>query len=768
MVDLPQVSRAIVTSTAPKSDLSAADVASPYTALAKGLESQGKARSAEGEALTAEAGGLKALGAGADEIAKPLARQAGAEAVTRDEAGNIKVDWWPILGAAGQEFTKAVKIGVVAEAEKDARRWDVEARQKFVGDPAGYMKAADAYRTTLVKSMGAAGGSEVAAVVGRNMDQVATEGFRGLTNQKVQLDLRTAQGRIDSEIQSTKDEMVALANQGDTGSPDFKRRADKLRTLYNETVSNPLMAYPKERANFELQQFDSEMQASAIAHKLAVEVYDTQGREAALKGAETILTDPDLKLNAGQRDAYYNRSVGAINARVRADAQETAAINTQIKAVDAIASQGYLPGPDKLATLKAAVAKSNDPDVVKAYEDTVANLPTVAIWRQLSPAQLEADLGRRAAQMRETGADSRSLALMKTGTDLLKTMRKEIGDDPLGWAERSGTVPVGMIDFAKPDATTDMRTRISAADIVAQQYGIAPTYLRPEERRFLEVQSAAGGDAMLVLAQRINTGFGDRAPKVLGEISTAAPVLSHMGGLLTGSLFGGGSTTFANDVAEGVQLNQNAETKKMLPHWAQNPTDRVMQFQTNRRVDQFGDAFLLIPENGRAASESARNAFTVRAMRNGYDPSGIDLGGTTAKAYNTALQESAGATFASDGTQYGGITSYGTKPGTWFGSNKVLVPSNIKTGEFGRVIGAVTDEDLKLMPISPADGYKASDIRNAVPVAVPGGYRFAQGDPASADPKWVRGADGRQFVLPLDKLEPVLRTRVPGAFLGSR
>jgi hypothetical protein len=53
-------------------------------------------------------------------------------------------------------------------------------------------------------------------------------------------------------------------------------------------------------------------------------------------------------------------------------------------------------------------------------------------------------------------------------------------------------------------------------------------------------------------------------------------------------------------------------------------------------------------------------------------------------------------------------------------------------------------------------------------VATRGGYRFAAGDPASDDPKWIRGADGRPFVLDLERLEPALRKRVPGAYSGGR
>jgi len=85
------------------------------------------------------------------------------------------------------------------------------------------------------------------------------------------------------------------------------------------------------------------------------------------------------------------------------------------------------------------------------------------------------------------------------------------------------------------------------------------------------------------------------------------------------------------------------------------------------------------------------------------------------------------------------------------------------------VINSIRDEDLSLLPVSPqaADGkaYTARDIQAAVPVAVPGGYRFAAGDPASDDPKWVRGADGRPFVLDFDSITPKLQPRVPGAFV---
>ncbi|MCK8164885.1 hypothetical protein LXA55_18270, partial [Erwinia amylovora] len=46
------------------------------------------------------------------------------------------------------------------------------------------------------------------------------------------------------------------------------------------------------------------------------------------------------------------------------------------------------------------------------------------------------------------------------------------------------------------------------------------------------------------------------------------------------------------------------------------------------------------------------------------------------------------------------------------------------------------------VPMSPA-----STLKQGKPVAVNGGYAFAMGDPASADPQWIMGENGKPFVL---------------------
>lgn len=752
MVDLPKVSRSLVTTEQPTSTLSRSDLSEPYTDLA--------------HAMDEVSGGLNT-------VAKTAAKEAGLRAVARDEDGNITVQRWPIVGDAAVEYQRAVKTAAVTDAEAVIRRDHTELRQQFRDDPAGYLQASEEYRARKVQQYSAAG-TEVGMTVGHLIDREVTANHRGLLNEKERLDMTRATRSIESEIAVTQNEMAALANGGDTSSEAFTSRAAKVRTLYGELVNNPRLAFPQQRADAELAQMDSELRARATV-RTVTQVYEREGFDAAVRAADRLRTDTGLNLTPQQRDTYYSRAIGELNRLSRAQDQNARSVVSEIQAADRIAADGLAPSPERLAALRQSVAAANNPQLSAAHDAMVANLPVVAAWRQMSPVQLEAELAQLDRTMRGPGGtDERTIALRNTGAALLAKMRTELGSNPLGWANRSGTVQVPPIDFASDHAADNMRQRAVIAETAARHYGVAPQYLMPEERQALAAATASGGPAMQQVAQMIVSGFGARSSAVLAEVAPQAPVLAHVGGLLSGGLFGAGSTTFANDVTQGVALLQNPETKKTLPHWAQNPTDRVHQFETTRRVDQYGDAFLLVPENGRAAEQSARSAFIVRAQRNGFDPTpqSQDLTGA-ATAYNRALQEGAGATFSPDGTQYGGVVDY--RIGNYYGfrsSHRVLVPGTVRTDRFRDAINAIRDDDLRLMPTSPqaADGrvYTARDLQNAVPVAVPGGYRFAAGDPRSSDPKWIRGADGRPFVLDFDAMTPTLQKRVPGAFIGSR
>jgi hypothetical protein len=301
-----------------------------------------------------------------------------------------------------------------------------------------------------------------------------------------------------------------------------------------------------------------------------------------------------------------------------------------------------------------------------------------------------------------------------------------------------------------------MRSRAAAAETIASHYGVAPSYLTPDERTALKAVSGQGGKPMTDVAGTLVAGFGDRAPAVLRELSGESPVLSHIGGLLTS----GGSPAIVRDAAEAVRLRQDKEFKH--PRWLDRESDAIQTEQNKRTVQIYGDAFYLAPDTGRASENTAQATFFTRSARQGYDPKLENS--SSQKMFDRSLQEAAGATFDPRGNQYGGIAEY--KPGYW-STYKVLIPSNIRADYFKTVIGELRDEDVAGAVTAEGKPYKASDFRSAIPVATKGGYRFAAGDPTSDDPRWIRGGDGKPFVLDIERMEPMLRKRVPGAYAGQ-
>lgn len=752
MVDLPTVPQNIVTSEAPKTALSRGQIASPYQLLGEALDKVGQGYQKFGQ-------GLESASKSTEDLSVSMAKQAGLRAVTRDADGNIQVEQAPIVGPAAVAYQRAVKFAALAEGEGEARRKDIELRTEFRDNPEGYLAAADAFKKNLQKQYTDAAGPEVGLAMAKAIDQVTTQTYKGLLNEKERLDLHRAVNTIDAEIETTKNQMYAMARGGVTSGPDWDAASGKVRSLYQSLGENPRLAYPQEKIKLELSQFDSELKVQGLSHHVVDGVYAKEGYEAAAKIAESIRTDPKLNLSPAQRDTAYSRVMAQLNARARDDMRVLKGTAQQIDGVEKMALNGYAVPPEQMGKLRAEVSAAKVPELTQALDQTEAIVATMKQWSTFSPTQLEASLGSLEKTMREKGATPTGLALKDAGEKLLKNMRKEVAADPLGWSNRTNVMPVPPIQFGSPDAGGQMADRANRAEIVAQHYGIAPTYLRPDEKAALEVAASKGGDAMLAVARTLVDGFGDRAPKVMAEISNDAPALAHVGALMQS----GGNTAFAVDVADAVKLRQDKEFK--IPKWLDHPADKIMAAQGARAREVYGAAFALAPDSGRAAQKAAQDAFFTRANRNGYEPL-LDTADSK-KAYDRALQDSAGAKFI-DGKQYGGIGDY--KPGYWT-NYRVMVPGNVRADRFRDAIGAITDEDLSKMAISPvaASGkaYTAADIRAAVPIATRGGYRFAMGDPNSEDPKYIRGADGKPFVLDFGQMEERLRARVPGAFLGG-
>lgn len=755
MVDFPkdpsgETTRGIQTS------LSPGEIAGPYSLLAHGLAKTGEA---------------------ADAVASSIADQAGLKAVTTDADGNIQVEHAPFVGPAAKHYQDAIKLAALAKGEGEARREDIKLRQDFRDNPEGYRVAAKAFADKIEDDYTKAAGPLVGVSMRKAIEPMTTQTYKGLLNEKERLDLHRSVAEMDSEADFAKNQMYALFGQGVTRGPEVDALNDKIKVLTNQKVNNPRLAYPRIKADNDLAEFHSELEARAVTYR-SVQVYkdrENGGYDKAIDFAESIKTDRSLNLSPERRDILANRAISQINAAAREDQRIINGVAADVAAVNKLSLDGRPVSPQRMGDVQRAVEATGHPELQRLWQEAQLTRNWAVDARKMNPAQLEMQAAAIEKSMRETGGNEQGEALLKANTALLKTARTEIGKDQLNWADRTGFMEVPPIEFGKPDAAGQMVDRAARAKIIAEKYGTPVQYFREDEKEALKVATAAGGPQMKAVAKMVVDGFGADAPKAMAELSKDAPTLAHVGALT----MSGGNEGFTSDVVDGIKMRGDKEFMDQLPTHMKKPSDLVFGAQSERRQEVYGSAFMLLPDQAQASQEAANNAFFSRAYRNHYDmalgkekglpPPGLQGLEPSRKAYDETLQQSAGAHFIG-GVQYGGVTPY--KSGGFWNKEmgKVLVPPTVKAGHFRDVIGAITDEDLRKVAVSPerADGtpYRAVDLRNALPIKVKGGYVFAQGDPQSANPKYIRGALGSPFVLDFDQMEPALRKRLPDAFMG--
>lgn len=349
----------------------------------------------------------------------------------------------------------------------------------------------------------------------------------------------------------------------------------------------------------------------------------------------------------------------------------------------------------------------------------------------------------------------------------LTRMETDVKRDPIGVAMAKGILPEDEpIVAAGGDSAAiagRVRARIVKAETAAEHFGVEPKYLRPGEASAIRTLAEQDPDAAAQLAGGLISGAGRRAGALLGELGDEAPAIMQAGAILAG----GGSAMAARDVIAGHGKGPDG---KAYPAIKADLRNQVAD-------ETLGDAFAGAPLDGHRTIDAAHAIAKVRAVQLGVDPKSDDI----KPILERALQEASGAVFEK-GVQYGGLADVSRSTGFISSeTSRTIVPPTIRADRFGELIEAIRDQDLVLQDMERSrpgarpyfsappvrengKPYSAADIKAARPVAVAGGYRFAAGDPASDDPQWIRGADGRPFVLALDGMRRVLEPRVPGAY----
>lgn len=351
---LEDYDHSIVTSEAPRSNISGQEVAQPYQEMAHALDKAGDALEA---------------------VATPLAQRAGAQAVTRDANGNIQVEHNLIFGNAGVEYKRAVQVAALAEGDGAAKRADIALRQQYRDDPEGYLVAADALNKKMTQQMTDAAGPIVGNALRSAAEQSTTQTYKGLLNEKERLDLERADGAIKAGLSSASDDAMAMARGGAAlDDPALQQAVGKYQTLLDERMTNPRMSYSPAQRDFDMAQFQSDITANRFLYHTA-NTYKTGGAQAAEQEATDILTSPAYKLSQEQRESFYHKSIGEIRAMEAIRKQDIGEARAAFNELTMASATGARIDSDQVEQVANAFRAANDPGGAARVYSSFARKP---------------------------------------------------------------------------------------------------------------------------------------------------------------------------------------------------------------------------------------------------------------------------------------------------------------------------------------------------------------------------------------------------------
>ncbi len=375
LVNIPQ--QGMITAEDPTSRVSGGDVARSADFVAQGAEQ---------------------LGQGLEDVAIPLAQQAGEQAVakaarsvSRDANGQIQIQTPEtsfILGRAGDEYEHVVIAGAIANGQNRTTQDMNYLRVQHAGDPVAFKTAANGYIDHLRAQYG---DDQIANTLVANAEQMATQHYDGLVNAKASSDVADAKSSIQAQIEASQNELGQLARQGGTGTPEFVQKAAQLNSYYDSLQANPLFNMPKAVVDNMRSTSNLQLTGEAIVGHM-----DAAFSSDGVLGAQKDLHDSIDKL-PGATDAQRTQLIAQGEARIQylqgQNATEVAANKQNLDALDKAAKSGAKIPDD---VYEAAIKKSRDlGDTTTAAQ--IQSLHQVygfhAVTNTLSPGQASAAQG---------------------------------------------------------------------------------------------------------------------------------------------------------------------------------------------------------------------------------------------------------------------------------------------------------------------------------------------------------------------------------------
>ena len=287
MARLPSVSNNTVLTQGPQSTLSAAQIANPYQQIADAFGT---------------------IGTKLEEHNINQAAEDGANAVYRDEGGNLKVDHRKGISRTADSYNRAALQSYTARLAGDIRAKGTTLMHESQGNVDVFNNSWKGFSDTLIAGVPKEARGAVATMLDTNGSQFGL----GVSEQKRTRDNKVHENSIKTEIQFLNDEMAGLARGGGTGTTAYQEKQSQLRSLYGELVANPEFTVSQKQADMDLQRIESRHTSEALVGAVDKQLA-SGGVGAAQKEIDRILTDEKLALSPPERRQY----AGMMEERVR-------------------------------------------------------------------------------------------------------------------------------------------------------------------------------------------------------------------------------------------------------------------------------------------------------------------------------------------------------------------------------------------------------------------------------------------------------------------
>lgn len=669
-----------------------------------------------------------------------------------------------MLDEVDEAYNEAGIIASKSQAALDVRRLveqtraDIEAAHGY-SVPA-FMEAARSARTQYVQNAPTWLKGEIApyfdAEISRHVDNLAAS--------KREQDRTNAVARSETLLKDLGDEMETIA-AGDPGyreNPRYVALAQQYDDIWDTLVASPLLGVDPEVAASAKRNFIGRIQGRSIVGQAGA-LYERLGPAAARDEIERLIFSPDIPMEMGDRQAFFNQALGEINRRDNERAEQGRQIGATVEVLKdnigveldenlAVVRAGASNTAEDwaalentsagyLATAQAWVEQSpGDPRAMAALADAERRHGEVLAARELddfrvqfarkSPEQQRAILGQILLANAQGGElTDADLLILEQGVRIAEQTEEMIRTDPWGWAESQGHIPgTGALDPTDDGAiAATLAARRSYAGQVRDATGREPPLLRNDAEiaglaaRLRDPAAAPG--ALAAVAR----GAEDDAALILGQIAgreADGPALANAGALV----YSGAGPDVAQTVAQG--LAARAQSGTVLPGGREERTER-----REALAKVVGGAF---------AESPALFDYTISTAEAIYDAIGRDT------EYSDATFERAIAMALGQSEDFGGVASTGR------GRTQadVIAPPWLRRDRLDAVVRELDIGDLytaggQVRPRSPmGELLTPRDLRDYALVNVgPDAYRLVS--PQGAYVQAI-GPDGDTIVYELD------------------